>query len=322
MTPIGLVPISPTKPAATFYKNLPVLVTGGAGFIGSYIVEELVAQGAYVTVLDNLSTGSVANIAPVLDKITFINNSITNMDACLKATENTQIVFHLAAFTSVAGSIANPGECHATNIVGLLNVLEACRLNHVDRFIFSSSAAVYGNQALACHEQLPCKPESPYGYSKHIGELLCQEYSMLCGLQCLILRYFNVFGARQSTDSQTCSVIAKFKHNLEKNLPITIFGDGTQTRDFVPVETVVQANIRLATRLPEISSEIVNIAHGKSITLLELLANLQKSYSAQTPSITFTPGRPGDIQHSQADCSKFQQLMLKYDAPCGDISAT
>jgi UDP-glucose 4-epimerase len=288
------------------YSFLNVLVTGGAGFIGSHIVEQLVALGARVTILDNLSTGNLNNLSTVHNQINFIHASITDLESCLHATKNIDIVFHLAAFISVPDSIAHPTQCYETNVLGTLNILRAAQNNQVKRVIFSSSSAVYGSVEETCTETTQCQPESPYGHSKLMGELLCREFSRSTQLSTVILRYFNVYGERQNPNGPYAAVVAQFKECMKKNIPLTIFGDGTQTRDFVPINTVVQANLTAGT-LPvgAHSFEIFNIGTGKSITLLELIDHLKQEFPEFNAGITFLPARNGDIKQSRADCSKF-----------------
>jgi UDP-glucose 4-epimerase len=293
-----------------FFKDLPVLVTGGAGFIGSHIVEKLVELGARVTVLDNLSTGSLDNLSAVLPHITFIKGSITDKTVCLEATRGISTVFHLAAFISVPDSLEHPLECYTVNVEGTLNLLEACRCNSVERFIFSSSAAVYGSRACVCSEETPPHPESPYGTSKLIGEFLCQQYARNYGLQTVCLRYFNVFGERQNPHGAYAAVVAKFKYQMQHNLPITIFGDGQQTRDFIPVGQVAQANLILAMLEQDyMKGDVFNIGTGKSITLLELIDLLKTDFPSYNQSIHFEPERQGDIKYSQADCQKYLSIL-------------
>ena len=208
----------------------------------------------------------------VTDKVTFIHDSITNFEACLAATQNKKIIFHLAAFVSVPASTENPHVCHNINVVGTQNILEAARINNVKRVVFSSTCAIYGESPYSCNENMQPAPISPYGFSKLIGEIYCKEYAQLFDMETVAMRYFNVYGPRQNPQGHYAGVIAKFMHNMEHNLPITIFGDGTQTRDYVPVHTVVEANILLgACEKQHIQGEIFNIATGRSITLLELV---------------------------------------------------
>jgi len=292
-----------------FYKNLPVLVTGGAGFIGSHVVKKLVSLGAQVTVLD-LQDNRTKNLQEARDKIHFIQASITDFDICLAATKNKEIVFHLAAFISVPESVENPQACHETNVNGTFNLLQACKVNNTKRFVFSSSAAVYGPTEKICCESDTCKPTSPYGTSKLIGELLCQQYAHNYGLQTVCLRYFNVFGKNQNPNGAYAAVVAKFMDQMEQNKPITIFGDGQQTRDFIPVQNVVEANLQLGIQDKTImNGRPFNIATGRSITLLELFENLQKEFPNYTLEPVFAPARAGDIKHSQANTNNWQSIV-------------
>jgi len=294
-----------------FYKDLPVLVTGGAGFIGSQVTKTLVQLGANVTVMDNLSTGNIKNLDNVISNITFIEKSITNFDACLEATKDKAIIFHLAAFISVPESLKNPALCHKTNIDGTFNLLEASRINNVKKFIFSSSAAVYGPATAICKEDMPCNPQSPYGTSKLVGELFCKQYADNFALGTIVLRYFNVFGDRQNPNGAYAAVVAKFMYQMKHNLPITIFGDGLQTRDFIPVEKVAEANLTVA-MLDQLlmNGQIFNIATGKSINLFELIDTLKAKFPDYTGKILFGPSRPGDIKNSSADCEKYNSLSV------------
>lgn len=289
------------------YAKSRILITGGAGFIGSHIAEKLVKLGAQVTIIDNLSTGNLENLDQIYKNITFIQEDITNFAALKELTKNKDLVFHLAAMVSVVESMQNPHDCFAINIQGTQNVLEAAHMQGVKRVVFSSSAAVYGSQQTICREDALCAPESPYGFSKYIGEQLCKQYSTTTNLETVCLRYFNVYGDRQDTQNPYSAVVATFKNLMKQNKPITIYGDGSQTRDFVPVNTVVDANL-LAGCANSVSGNIVNIATGKSITLLQLINTLKKEYPAFDAGIQFKPTRSGDIHHSVADCSKFTML--------------
>lgn len=292
-----------------FYTNKKVLVTGGAGFIGSYLVEQLVLQGAQVTILDNFSTGSYENIATLKDIVTIISGSITDTAICLQATEKQDIIFHCAALVAVPISFDDPQKCYAINVQGTFNMLEAARRNHVQRFIFSSSAAVYGAQEKPCDETMSCSPLSPYGFSKVMGELLCQQYSCVYKMATLSLRYFNVFGHRQNAQQPHAGIVATLRHKMANNLPITIFGDGLQQRDFIAVDNIVQANLELAA-LPHhlLNGRAINIATGKSITLQELIKNLCTEFHNYNQPILYRQEREGDIRYSSADCRLYQQL--------------
>lgn len=300
-------PTQKDKALKQFYTNQKVLVTGGCGFIGSYIAEKLINLGADVTILDNLSSGYTRNIEPFKDRVHFIEGDIRNKDICIKATKGIKTIFHLAAFVSVPKSIAEPDICHAINIDGTFNILEAARINSVERVVFSSSSAVYGPVDRSCTEDMACAPMSPYGYSKWIGELLCQQYSNVFNISTVMLRYFNVYGDRQDPNAPYAAAMAKFTHQMKQNAPITIFGDGTQTRDFVPVEQVAESNLVMG-MLPkeQVSGQAFNIAKGKSITILELVDQLKNKFPTYTGAVTFAPPRPGDVLHTSAITKKYE----------------
>jgi nucleoside-diphosphate-sugar epimerase len=289
------------------YKNKRVLVTGGAGFIGSHVAQQLVGYGADVTILDNLSTGSRDNIVEFKRDVSFIEGSITNLHTCLWATRDIDYVFHLAAFVSVPQSKIEPEVCNEINVTGTRNMLEASLQNNVTKFVFSSSSAVYGNQQGICDEQSACNPTSPYGQSKLMGELLCEQYTHDSNLSTVMLRYFNVYGPRQNPHGSYAGVVAQFKHAMEHNKPIIIYGDGMQTRDFIPVEDVAKANIHLAITSTQ-KSDVFNIGTGTSITLLQLIDMLKQEHPQYSEQVRFAPARTVDIKHSQADCSKFLKL--------------
>lgn len=295
-----------------FYHRKRVIVTGGCGFIGSHLVHALVALGAQVTIIDDLSTGSLDTIASIKDHVTFLQASIVDYEACLAATKDADIIFHLAAFISVPLSLEQPQACHRTNVDGLVHILEAARINGVKRLTFSSSAAVYGTTHELCSEQSPTKPESPYGYSKLIGELYCQQYAQNFGINTVILRYFNVYGPGQNPNGAYAAVVAKFMYHMRHNEPITIFGNGLQTRDFVPVSHVVQANLFLAMHAQEHKGNVFNIATGKSITLLELFEQLKAEFPNYAHEPRFMPARAGDVPSSQADCNKYQKITAQH----------
>lgn len=290
-----------------FYKGKNILVTGGAGFIGSNIVQKLVKYEAKVTVLDNFTTGKLTNLKNILNKITIIYGDITNKFTCKKTTKNKDIIFHLAAMASVEQSVKSPIMCNKINVIGTKNLLEAAVKNNVTKFIFSSSSSVYGNKNNTCKETDELNPQSPYAKSKEAGEILCKKYSTEYGIQSIILRYFNVFGDNQDPNKEYAAVISKFKYNLKNNIPITIFGDGKQTRDFIHVDKVAQANLISASK--NYSHETINIATGKSISLIELIQKLKKENNYKEPKIEYKPSRKGDIQNSSANCDKFNKLI-------------
>jgi len=297
-----------------YYYNKHVLITGGAGFIGSHLAEQLIACGAKVTILDNFSTGSIENLVSIKSCITLIEGDIKNYTTCLMATHNIDYVFHLAAFTVVSLSFEKPQECFETNVTGTFNILEASRVNKVKRLVFSSSCAVYGDNESVSTEASQCHPGSPYAYSKLIGEQYCQQYARLFGLNSIALRYFNVFGERQNPQDTYAGVVTKFSSLIKNNQPITIFGNGQQTRDFVPVSVVIEANMTLALlSAQDMQGQAVNIATGRSSTIIELFESLRDRFNyAIEPQ--FAPARPGDIISSQASCLRYQHLIKKVRA--------
>jgi nucleoside-diphosphate-sugar epimerase len=292
-----------------FYTNKRVLITGGAGFIGSHLAEALVKHQAQVTILDNLSTGNLDNLAQIKNQIKFHEGDIRNIKTCNLVTQNQDLIFHEAAFVSAAESVEKPYECYEINMDGTLNILTAAYKNKISKLIFASSAAVYGNTDQTCHEELICDPESPYGASKLTGEKYCQMFSQNYNLQTLSLRYFNVWGDRQDPHNGYAAAIAKFNAQMAQNLPITIFGDGQQTRDFIHVSQIVEANLILA-MLPKefLNGQPVNIATGTSNTLLEMIEKLKTNYPDYQPKLKFAPARKGDIKYSSANNQKLITL--------------
>lgn len=295
-----------------YYKDKRVLVTGGAGFIGSYLVKSLVKAQAKVTVLDNLTTGSLDNLTEVLDKINFIKESIESFDTLLKSTFHQNIVFHCAATVSMPLCNNDPQGCYHTNITGTFNTLHASSLNKVQRVIFSSSSAVYGEYKHPISESLDCQPISTYGYSKLMGEQLCQLYGKAYNLNTIALRYFNVYHHNQHLKSIT-NVITHFKYNMLNNLPITIYGDGTQTRDFIHVDKVVQANLIAGIYGFKKAHEIINVGSGSHLTILELINRLKKEFPDYNQPLIFKPARPGDIINSQANCTKLASIIKDFN---------
>lgn len=299
---------------AHFYKKKNVLVTGGCGFIGSHVAEMLVNLGANVTIIDNLATGFEKNIEPFRKDITFLKESIVDPAACEKAVSGNEIIFHLAAFISVPGSVKDPKSCHEINVDGTFNLLQAARHHNVKRFVFSSTSSVYGPRETVCHEtDSDLKPVSPYGATKLMGELYCSQFSLLFDVPCVMLRYFNVYGDRQNPDSEYAAVVAKFRQCLESDKPLTIFGDGTQTRDFVHVKDVAEANLIVGMAEKEtVNGEKYNIGTGKSISVLQLAEDMKKQFPGHTHETVFKPSRDGDVKHTQMSAEKFSSLKQQY----------
>ncbi len=282
------------------------LVTGGCGFIGSHIVKELVRQGQQVTVLDNLSGGKLENLTSVQDKIAFIKGDICDFSDVIDACSGVDYVLHLAALISVAESMAKPQETAEINVQGTVNVLEAAKQCGVKRVVFSSSAAVYGTRPeLPYKEDTPIDCQSPYAWSKQAGAELCQLYTKAYGLEAVALRYFNVFGTGQNPNSAYAAVIAKFMQLAAENKPLGIDWDGLQSRDFVSVKDVVQANILAATK--GVPGEIYNVASGRTYTLLELADTIEKVSGRKLERVS-RPKRPGDVHESSADISKIRAI--------------
>ncbi len=289
-----------------FTRKFHWLITGGAGFIGSHIVQELVKHGQHVTVLDNLSCGKLENLASVRDKITFIQADVGDFHALLKACQGIDYVLHLAALISVAESMAKPQETARINLGGTVNVLEAAKQCGVKRVVFSSSAAVYGTRPdLPYKETTPADCQSPYAWSKQASEVLCRLYTKVYGLETVILRYFNVFGTGQNPDSAYAAVIAKFMQLAAQNKPLAIDWDGLQSRDFVNIADVIQATLLAADK--GVCGEIYNVASGRTYTLLELADTLEKVSGRKLERVS-RPKRPGDVHESSADISKIKTL--------------
>jgi nucleoside-diphosphate-sugar epimerase len=284
------------------------LVTGGAGFIGSHLVDALVARGECVCVFDNLSSGRRENLAGCWESIRFVEADLRDIDAVKAACQGIDYVLHHAAIASVTQSVEDPRASQEVNVAGTLNVLLAAREAGVKRVVYAASSAAYGaTPAVALTEERPPQPLSPYAVSKLTGEYYAQVFSQLYGLETVSLRYFNVFGPRQDPTSQYAAVIPKFITALARGEEPVIFGDGEQTRDFVYVGNVVVANL-LACTAPGAVGETINIASGWRISLNELLEVLRKVTGVPVAA-RYAAERPGDIKHSYADISKARKLL-------------
>ncbi|MEI6564011.1 MAG: SDR family oxidoreductase [bacterium] len=292
------------------------LITGGCGFIGSHIAEALVADGVKVRVFDNFSSGKLENLQGFGGEIEVVRGDVCDPEALKSAMPGVTHVFHEAALVSVAISVESPVENDAINIRGTLNVLQAARAAGVKRVVLASSAAVYGNNpTLPKRENMLPEPESPYALGKLTGEYYLKLFSSLYGLETVALRYFNVFGPRQDGKSMYSGVISRFTDDLRSGRTPTIFGDGQQTRDFVYVKDVVQANL-LAMRSPKVGrGEVFNVATGKAVSLIQLLDAL-KTITGVNVTPQFKDARVGDIKHSLADISKIRSG-LEYEPRFG-----
>jgi nucleoside-diphosphate-sugar epimerase len=276
------------------------LVTGGAGFIGSHTVDELLCRGHDVAALDDLSTGKAANLAQSKTKIKFVQSSVANLDAIREACRGVDVVIHLAAQTSVLRSVQDPIETNLVNVNGTLNVLVAARDAGVKRVVFACSCAVYGKtSALPIRENAPLAPISPYGLSKQVGEAYGRVFQGMYGLEFVSLRYFNVFGPRQDPGSPYSGVLSLFSAALLGGAQPTVYGDGEQSRDFVYVENVVQANL-LAAEAKGAAGLAINIGTGNRYTLNQTLALLEK-ITGRRGNAKYAAPREGDIRDSQAD---------------------
>jgi nucleoside-diphosphate-sugar epimerase len=291
------------------------LVTGGAGFIGSNTVDELVKRGHAVVVLDNLSTGSESNLAEVRDKIQFINGSVTDPEAVRAACKGVDYVLHLAARTSVPRSMKEPVETNQVNVDGTLNVLLAARDAKVKRVVFAASSSVYGETpTLPKRETMDPAPISPYGITKLMGEMYGRLFHRIYGLEFVALRYFNVFGPRQDPNSPYSGVISRFNTAFLEGAEPTVYGDGQQSRDFTFVANVVQANL-LACTTQGVAGLVFNIGTGRRYTLNQMIQMLG-SLSGRAGKAKYAPQREGDILHSQADISEARKK-LGYDPRIG-----
>ncbi len=281
---------------AVFGKNR-ILVTGGAGFIGSNLVREVCAQGTVeVVVLDNLTTGSADDLEGC--DITFVDGDIRDYETVKQAAEGCHTIFHLAASVGNARSISDPAQDADVNVIGTINVLETARRLGTRKVVYSSSAAIFGEpQALPISPEHSTNPDSPYGVSKLAGEKLCLTYSRMYGIEAICLRYFNVYGVNQRYDAYG-NVIPIFIERIFKNEPLVIYGDGEQTRDFINVQDVVKANL-LAAQARGLTGAF-NIGSGLTITVNQLVALIQQA-TGRTAIVEYRQPRPGDVLHSQAD---------------------
>lgn len=278
------------------------LVTGGAGFIGSNIVDELLRRGHQVTVLDDFSAGKEANLAATAGKIRLLRGSICDLDTVREACMGADYVLHLAARTSVPRSVADPLETNRVNVDGTLNVLVAARDAGVRRIVFAASSSAYGESpTLPKVESMAAQPISPYGVSKLAGEVYLQVFGRAYGLENVSLRYFNVFGPRQDPTSQYSGVLSRFITAFIEGSQPVVFGDGEQSRDFTFVENVVDATLRAADA-PNVSGMVFNVGTGARFTLNHTLALLGK-ISGKPVQARYEPPRTGDIRDSQADIS-------------------
>jgi len=293
------------------------LVTGGAGFIGSHLVEALVERGERVRVLDDFSTGRRENLAAVADRIELIEGDVADADTVERATSEGDVVLHLAAIASVQASLEAPQRAHRVNAGGTLNVLEAARRTRVRagqagggvrRVVFASSTALYGDHvALPLQEELPPRPLSPYAASKAAGEMYCAAFHASYGVPTVAMRFFNVYGPRQDPTSPYSGVVSIFAARMTCGKRPVIYGDGRQTRDFVYVADVVRALLLACEREAAIGA-VFNVAGGKQTSVLELAATLNQVLGTSLAP-TFAPARAGEVRFSEGDTRRAQEAL-------------
>jgi nucleoside-diphosphate-sugar epimerase len=285
------------------------LVTGGAGFIGSHIAERLVARGASVRVIDNLSTGRLENIEAIGAKVDFIKGDLADEATVRKAVEDVEIVFHEAALPSVPRSVADPRETHLACVNGTFNLLLAAKERRVRRLIYAASSSAYGDQpTLPKVESMRPEPLSPYAAAKLVGEYYCQVFTRTYKFETICLRYFNVFGPRQDPSSPYSGVVSRFIDLLTKGKRPAIYGDGEQTRDFTYISNAVDANL-LAAETEKGIGEVINIANGERVTINQLFQLLRKIAGREDIEPEYEEARTGDILHSLADISRARGLL-------------
>jgi nucleoside-diphosphate-sugar epimerase len=285
------------------------LVTGGAGFIGSNLADELIRRGSKVTILDNFLTGFRENLDEINGDFDFIEGDVNDPAVVRKAVEGCELVFHQAALPSVPRSVADPVETHDACVNGTFNVLVAARDAGVRRLMYAASSSAYGDQeTLPKVETMSPEPLSPYAAAKLVGEYYCSVFTRVYGLETFSLRYFNVFGPRQNPASQYSGVISRFIDAFMKGENPTVYGDGEQSRDFTYIANVVDANIRAA-EAAEGSGRVMNVANGERVSLLELFEVMKKITGRVDAQIDFQTDRKGDVKHSQADNSLARKFL-------------
>jgi UDP-glucose 4-epimerase len=284
-------------------------VTGGAGFIGSNLVEGLLSKGFRVRVLDNFSTGKKENLERVCSRIELLKGDLRSDKDVQKAVRGVCYVFHMAAISNVPQSVEQPLVTHEVNVTGTFRLLQASREAGAKRFIYTSSSSVYGetNKFPSSEEDLP-RPESPYAASKIMGEYYCRNFSQLYGLETVALRYFNVFGPRQNPRSRYACVVPIFLKCMLDGVPAEVHWDGKQSRDFVYVEDVVAANL-LAMKRPGVSGEAFNIGSHSEARVIDCLTGIQKILGLKKVQARHTPKRAGDVRRTFADITKARRLL-------------
>lgn len=285
------------------------LVTGGAGFIGSHIASALIASGARVRILDDLSTGHRENLNEIGGDVDFIEGSVADEALLNKALDGVELVFHEAAIPSVPRSVEAPRQTHIASVDGTFSLLVAARDQKVRRVVYAASSSAYGDQpTLPKSEQMLPDPLSPYAVAKLVGEYYCQVFTRVYGLETVSLRYFNVFGPRQDPGSQYSGVVSRFISVLLSDERPVIYGDGEQSRDFTYIENVVHANLSAA-EAPDAAGKVINVANGERITLNELLSEVKDLTGKQDVTAEYLEPRVGDVRHSLADITMARELL-------------
>ncbi|MFK3775752.1 MULTISPECIES: NAD-dependent epimerase/dehydratase family protein [Pseudomonas] len=292
--------------------DAPILITGGAGFIGSHLCDALLEKGYAVRILDDLSTGKRSNLQLGHPRLQLIEGDVADAALVARATEGCQAVVHLAAVASVQASVEDPVKTHQSNFIGTLNLCEAMRLNGVRRVLFASSAAVYGNngEGQSVFEDSPKAPLTPYAVDKLASEQYLDFYRRQHGLEPVVFRFFNIFGPRQDPSSPYSGVISIFAERALNGQPIMLFGDGEQTRDFLYVGDLVQVMVQ-AIEMPQVEEGAVNIGLNQATSLNQLLKAIEQVVGS-LPPVSHGPARSGDIRHSRADNSR---LLARFDFP-------
>src|SRR5215813_6366450 len=285
------------------------LVTGGAGFIGSHIASALMASGARVRILDDLSTGHRENVEEIGGDVEFIEGSVADEQLLNKALDGVELIFHEAAIPSVPRSVEAPRQTHIASVDGTFSLLVVARDHKVRRVVYAASSSAYGDQpTLPKSEQMLPDPLSPYAVAKLVGEYYCQVFTRVYGLETVSLRYFNVFGPRQDPGSQYSGVVSRFISSLLSNERPVIYGDGEQSRDFTYIDNVLFANLSAA-EAQDVAGKVINVANGERITLNQLLFELKELTGKQDVTAEYLEPRVGDVRHSLADISMARQLL-------------
>ncbi|HEX6557994.1 MAG TPA: SDR family oxidoreductase [Longimicrobiales bacterium] len=285
------------------------LVTGGAGFIGSHLVQHLLDRGQDVVVLDDFSTGRRENLQPFLPRIELIEGTLLDAATCARAARGADFVLHEAAIPSVPRSVADPVGSHEANITGTLNILLAARDAKVKKFVYAASSSAYGDtDELPKHENMLPRPLSPYAAAKYAGECYCRAFAATYGLPTVALRYFNIFGPRQDPASQYAAVIAKFASTALTGEAPTIYGDGNQTRDFTYVANAVEANMRACEAPAEAHGDVFNVGCGAAISVNDLWHQISELVGCKAPA-SYAPRRAGDVRDSLASLEKSQRVL-------------